>query len=190
MRFNPESSSALQSFAYSLDLQCNGGENWKRKSELIGWDKNSSLGQKTKKEITLMRNDINNAHSNCSLPANQCPDSPQAVAALSWTIPLMFVSIFSWCHMVRNIPLSILCHLSSFCPLPGTCTYSRTLVGRTEWKTEKLKCLCHCTPLLSNYWCIINMVFLLKPQHNIIVDIMRKISCHSWKWNTKFTLSS
>ena len=105
------------------------------------------------------------AQHNCSPPAKQCP-------SISWAVPVplanspQFYSFFAWCCMVWNIPLASLGQLSQFCSLSAPCA-PQPLVGRSVWEAEKLK---------LRHYCVINVIFLLKPKHNITPNTMKKIN--------------
>lgn len=128
------------------------------KAELIGWNKNCSLGQKRKIARWLwlfMYIHAHTKHVTHSAVAHYTPTGPQQQQTplpFHLPAPLVLVALFfTWSHTVWNIPLARLGELSWFCSLPAP-RPSSLLAGRAVWEADKLKHPWLCTVLLSKNW--------------------------------------
>jgi len=166
--FNP---AAAQHRSYLL-TQCSGGENQeiKRKNSLV--------------EIRTIYQDIKgreryiHAENNCWPPLDQCPSSPQAAAAP----PVNSPQFYRFFHMVSygmEYPFGqFTSTVPVLFPLYSVCLFSSPHCqdSTRSWETEMSLALCSTAQQWQKHWCVTNIVFLLKPQHSIIPDTMKKIS--------------
>ena len=106
------------------------------------------------------------AQSHCSPPADPCPASPQAAAALPANSPLFFRLLFFFCMMSYGMDTTF-----SLDPHFAHSQLLAPLTGRAVQKAEKLQCPWLHATLLGNekkHQCVINVVFLLKPKLGIL----------------------
>lgn len=133
----------------------------------------------------LCMHKTSDTQSNCSPSTNWCSASAWA-ASPPRTTPLSFM-LFHMMSYGMNIPLASLRQLSWFSPFQLlVLSPSPSLSGQYKklknWNV--LGSAVNTAQQQLKHWCIINIVFLLKPKHSNIPDTEENQLCPSWNQGT------